>query len=254
VTSPVSARQLTYRALTAYDFGVIRESMTALLLIAGMSAQQAGAPRVRISFPQGHFENASMTFGLHHTAGGYSRVYGETMRPGETFFEIGAATDRFKALVWAPGCKMKLFDTPVQTSDVDLRFSCEPLKTITLRGRVKGAKTGKLSVDFTALGTCIWMDGMDGLIRCGGPQIVGIGAAELAADGTFKMELPDFRADPVVSGDSTAELLFSLNHWTLLRPESTDSSWSAIAASHPAEVTFLSGEDLKEAVFPHKSH
>lgn len=60
--------------------------------------QSSGAPKVRISFPQGHFEKASMTFGLHHKEGGYSKVYGHTMPRGATFFEMAAPSLRQMAL------------------------------------------------------------------------------------------------------------------------------------------------------------
>jgi hypothetical protein len=237
-------------------FGMIRSCMAALLLMAAISAQNAQVPKVRIFFTEGHFERAAITYGIRWPDGHYSRTFGTSMPAGASFFEIAAATDRFMALVWAPGCKMKEFDVPVGNSDIELHFACDPLKTVTFLGRVKSVDIGgatTISANYMAFGTCVWMDAPTDLsvIHCGGPQIVRIGIADVATDGTFRMELPDFSSDPVVSGDSTAEIEFRLNNTTLLRPESSEGSWFGIAASYPARATFV---PVEWETPPRKSH
>jgi hypothetical protein len=233
---------------------------SSLLLAATMWAQDAQAPKVRILFSEGHLERASMTYGLYQPSGGYSRHFGVTMPSDASFFEIPAATDRFKALVWAPGCKMKEFDVPVENSDIELEFACDPLKNIPFRGRVKSIDISgsvTISANYMAFGTCVWMDACSTgtcRIHCGGPQIIGISTADVSADGTFNMELPDFSADPIVSGDSSAELEFRLNEAKeilLLRPESSQGTTLSVATSYPTEVTF---EPVEWRGFPAKSH
>lgn len=204
---------------------------TSLLLAATIWAQNVQVPKVRIFFTDGDFEKASMTYGLHEFTDGYYRHYGVSIAPGASFFEIAAVppdghlVDRFKALVWAPGCKMKQFDVTVGISDTDLQFACDALRRVPFIGRVKsGNQSGSatISAEYTSMATCLWMDACTNRcsFHCGGPQIVYIATADVAADGTFQMELPDFSADPIASDDPSAGLEFRFNY-TLLKPEST---------------------------------
>ena len=69
-----------------------------------------------------------------------------------------------------------------------------------------------------------------------------IGDAEVAADGSFKMELPDFKDDPFVGDDLTAEILFRLNgvpNVSLLLPQLSQGQTLRVAASYAAEVIFV---------------
>jgi hypothetical protein len=78
--------------------------------------------------------------------------------------------------------------------------------------------------------------------------------AKVAADSTFRMELPDFSGDPIVADDSWAEIEFRLHgvpNIPLVEPESSHNPWLKVAASYPAEVTFVPVE--WEGV-PRKSH
>jgi hypothetical protein len=237
--------------------GMIRELIVPLLLIGAMSAQDGQALKVRIVFPKGLSEKTSMTYGLHDAVPANSHRYlGVSLHAGHTFVEIPATTDRFRALVWAPGCKMKHFDVPVEKSDVELQFACDPLNTVPFYGRVKGVEVGDsaiISVSYMAVGTCMWLDGWTAASKgmfccsCGGPQIWEIATAAVAPDGTFKMELPDFGDDPIVSGDSSAELEFrisGLQGYFILQPQpskgiETKAVSIGVAPSYPAGVTFL---------------
>lgn len=235
---------------------MIRELIVPLLLVSAMSAQDGRTLKVRIAFPDGLSEKASMTYLRHDAVQANShRYYGVTFHEGHSFVEVPATTERFSALAWAPGCKMKHFDVPIEKSDIDLQFACDPLKTIPFYGRVTGVEVGylaKISVSYTAIGTCIWLGDPDGkknmfCCSCGGPQIWGIATAAVASDGAFKMELPDFGTDPIVSDDSSAELEFrigGLQGSFILKPQpskgvETKAISIGIARSYPAEVTFL---------------
>jgi|HubBroStandDraft_4_1064222.scaffolds.fasta_scaffold03035_5 hypothetical protein len=237
--------------------GMIRQLIVPVMLIGAMSTQDSQVLKVRVIFPEGVTDKASMTYGLHDAIPANSHRYlGVSLRAGHSFVEIPATTERFRALVWAPGCRMKHFDVPVEKSDVELQFACEPLNTVPFYGRVKGVEIGdsaNISVSYMAVGTCMWLDGWTAASKkmfccsCGGPQIWGIATAAVAADGAFKVELPDFGNDPIVSGDSSAELEFRISGLKgnfILQPQpvkgiETKAVSIGVAPSYPAEVTFL---------------
>ena len=101
----------------------------------------------------------------------------------------------------------------------------------------------EVSVNYMGMRTCFWADacksGCAG--SCGGPEILGISTAEVAPDGSFKLELPDFSGDLIVS-DSLGELDFWLGGVKgapYLVPESPASNTFKVAASYPGEVIFV---------------
>ncbi len=221
-----------------------------------MSAQDGQALKIKIVFPEGLTEKASMTYLRRDEEQGHSRrYYGVSFHADRSFVEVPPTTERFTAMVWAPGCKMKHFDAPVEKSDVTLQFACDPLGTVPFYGRVTGVEVGdsaKISVSYAAVGSCMWLDDPDAkknmfCCSCGGPQIWRIASAAVAPDGTFKMELPDFGADPIISADSSAELEFRISGLKgnfILQPQpakgiETKAVSIRVAPSYPAEVTFL---------------
>jgi len=239
-------------------FGMIRSCMAALSLAAVMLAQAPPAPKVRIAFSGGvHSEKVYVRYGLRTPRGTYSSQVAR-MPAGGSSVEIPAPTDRFKALVWVSGCKMKEFDVPVEKSDIDLQFACDPLKTVTLRGRVKSVDIiGPmiLSVNYSGMIACLWRDDSksEWLVSCSGLDIAGIATAEVAPDGSFSIELPDFNNDPIVS-HADRELDFWLSGikgMPFLVPESSPTNTFKVAASYPAEVMFVP-LDFKES--PRQSH
>ena len=232
---------------------MIRRFMVAFLLIVVMSAQDTQAPRIRIVFREGHFERSSIKYALHDPATRHWRLGGgsASMHADRLSFEIQAETDRFRALVWAPGCKMKHFDPPVEKSNIDLQFTCDPLSTVPFHGRIEGVDVGesaKISIDYVSLGTLFWLYDMKGewAGSFGAPEVHGIAIAAIARDGTFDLELPDFSADPIVS-DSVGELAFrihGLKDVYILRPQPaegivTRATSIEITRSYPSTVTFM---------------
>jgi hypothetical protein len=155
---------------------------------------------------------------------------------GAPFYEIeavvnGEVANRLKALVWAPGCKMKEFDVSLGTSNVELAFACDVLKSVTLAGRVVdlGGNTGTISVAYDTVGPCLFLDTLDicadgCFFDCMGPPIPNMATAQLKAEGTFKIELPDFSADPIASSfrDAGFDFLVHGTRWTHLEPESKE--------------------------------
>ena len=234
---------------------MMRGYLVPLLLVGAISSQDSQSLKVRIAFPEGLAEKASMTYLRRDAVEGNSRQYlGVTFHGDHSFVDVPATTERFRALVWAPGCKMKHFDVAVNKSDTELQFACDPLNTVPFHGRVKGVEVGdsaKISVSYTAVGTCMWLQDPDAKEKiaggCGGPQIWRIGSAAVSSDGTFKMELPDFGADPIASSDGSAELQFRISGLKdnfILQPQpvkgmETKAISIGVAPSYPAEVTFL---------------
>jgi hypothetical protein len=210
---------------------------------------------VRIHFPSALPERASVTYGLHHPTGASSNHFDVKMRAGASYFEIpiitanGIPVDRLRAVVWVPGCKMQLFDEVDLPVDLELQFKCERQKTLTFNGRVNSGGPGVLSVNFMGVGICFWMEVWDGPagLSCGGPQIKEVATADVAADGTFTIELPDFSAENIASQDSLAGFEFCLSRSdqsVLLRPESpllesSNHHLLRILARYPGEVSFL---------------
>lgn len=241
--------------LRSMMLGMIRQVIVPLLLVAAMSAQGSQAVKVRIAFPEGLTEKASMTYLRRDAVQGHShRYYGVSFHADDSFVEVPATTERFTALVWVPGCKMKHFDSPIEKSDITLKFDCDPINTVSFHGRVKGLEIGDsatISVSYTSMETCMWLDDPEGknsfCCSCGGPQISRIASAAVAPDGTFKLDLPDFGADPIVSGDGSAELEFrigGLKDHFILQPQpakgiETKATSIGVAPSYPSEVTFL---------------
>lgn len=226
---------------------VIRTCIVALLLTAAMLAQDLPAPKVRMVLTGGiHSEKVYVRYGLHQPSGYYSS-HAATMPAGVSSIEIPALTDRFKALVWAPGCKIKEFDAPIGKSDIELQYACDPLKTVTLRGRVKSVESigpMSLSVDYMGMTACHWADATPfaRFYSCSGLDIKGVATAEVAPDGSFKIELPDFCNDPIAS-HASHELALWLRGIKevppFLVPESSPRNSFEFAASYPDEVIFV---------------
>jgi hypothetical protein len=224
-----------------------------LLLIGTASAQDIHIKKVAFSFSKAHWEKASVAYGLHDAERNrWSAHSGNLMPAGHSFLEIPATTDRFKAFVWTPGCKVKQFDVRVERSEIELQFVCEPLSNITFLGRVKGTDVGgtTISVSYGGMKACRWIEDQMGpvwFVDCLGYQIVGIATAAVATDGRFKMGIPNFSADPTISGDSSSELAFGIHGLKgvfILQPEPskgvlTKADSIEVGPPYPGEVTFL---------------
>lgn len=128
---------------------------------------------------------------------------------------------------------------------------CDPLKTIPFLGRVKSAEnpeSATISVSYDSIRICLWI--IDCKDRCAGscpgPHITRVATTKVEADGTFRVDVPDFREDPFV-GDSDAELDFGISglkgHF-ILQPKpakgiATKTISIGVAQSYPSEVTFV---------------
>jgi hypothetical protein len=156
----------------------------------------------------------------------------------------GKAAGQIKGFIWASGCRMATFDAPLlNRSDVQEYFSCSPLGTITLYGRIpvddlQGKKPMEVRFDYMASWACRFF----GLADCMVPQIE-LGTVKPDADGAFEIELPDFSADPICS--ELQVVLREIETWNLaafLEPETetlrTPGNALKIVPSYPHNLLF----------------
>ncbi len=179
------------------------------------------------------------------------------------FYEIdglldGKRVERFQALVWVPGCKMVYFDVPEILYDVEERFTCGAAKEITLMGRIRG-------VDLPGSPPTLWVN-YDGMIEacfqlhtcdhgcagnCLGTTILDIASTTIAADGSFRIRVPDFSDDQLMSRGGLIFLVGESQdpHHIRLKPESQDMSNELgdlkIAPSYPSELGLVPNEKWK---------
>lgn len=194
-----------------------------------------------------------------------SNGQGYVVRPNNSpaFYEIdgfvgGKRVERFQALLWAPGCKMVYFDVPDVTGDLEEHFTCTKVGEITVTGRLRGVNLatspGTVWVSYDAgIADCFQMHTCDKgcAISCPNSTIFDIASGAVAADGRFKVTLPNFSDDQLMSHGG---LVFSVGeqlepHHVLLRPESGDMGNNLgdlkIAPFYPGDLTFVPNEKLK---------
>jgi hypothetical protein len=168
-------------------------------------------------------EQVHITYYLYGSFGAYGGVTAPI--PDASSYQIptyvdGKAAGQIKGFIFASGCSMALFDiTLIDTADVQQYFSCSPLGTITLLGRIRPAELqGKEPMEVRFDYMASWACRFFGLADCAVPQIE-IGRVTPDVDGAFEIELPNFEADPISSdSEGGAELqvvLREIKTWNL---------------------------------------
>jgi hypothetical protein len=227
----VSATRTTRVAIA----GIALIVFTAYSLDAQTSANaEDGPPRIKIYFPSSiSMENVWLEYTMFSPSGasiyvGLSdsrHLFASRFDPGgneghivepksypDHYYEVAALQDgypakRFKALAWSKGCQVVTFDVAVDTTDLALPFTCTPLRNVILTGRVKGIDSDSLPGTITATYN------FDAIA-----QSETVATGEVHADGSFKIDLPDFSVDPTLSGH-LGEFQLDLNHSIVLEPE-----------------------------------
>ena len=146
-------------------------------------------------------ERVELHYILQGGFGGYGNGF-EKM-PGLNAIRIptmvsDAPANAIKLFIWAPGCRMAAFQIYfLKPESVERSYVCVPLSTTTLIGKVpKALLTPASEVVVTYLAS--WACDFFGLKDCMVPHIV-LPTVRPDADGTFRLELPDFSADPIAS-------------------------------------------------------
>lgn len=256
--------------------------LATLAVVAAQSSQPSTpavspAPKIKIFFPSGiSLENVWLVYGLSGPKG--RRAYrGLSGSPGwnsampafdphagqgrtvaatssaDHYYEIvalqdGNSVDHFMAIAWAKGCQMVSFSEVIGTNDLVLPFTCTPLGTVVLTGRLQGIELNGQSTRVT-----VWYGSIQIPVYCDrlcvwdgpGQNIPNIASAPTQPDGSFKIVLPDFAHDPVVSGDPSGHFELNLkNPHKSIVPLSED--WQTqelgdlrVSSSYPSDMVFV---------------
>ena len=149
-----------------------------------------------------------------------------------------------KVSVSCPGAGMALLNVPaLESSGYERTLSLVPLKPVPLAGRVLPTTDGvslagaEVRVDYVAY----WLCGFFDLPDCGVPQWQ-VATGRISADGTFRVMVPDFAADPAIK-----PWAFASNHVFKLRADRSTAPYNywldldggkagevAIASTYPA--------------------
>jgi hypothetical protein len=217
--------------------------ITLLLSLAPFMMAQAaqgpvdgGPPPVKVIFGEGApYEKVWIAYGVFGAHGG-NRSF-DVPKPSRSYYEIWAALgDQVRILVWAPGCKMKEFDLQFSGSNGEPQFTCDSLRNVTLVGRVQqvdlGGRSGTISVAYDALWPCLFLTYCKERfceVSCAW-QGIPIGDANVEANGTFRIELPDFSADPIASDGE-------FSFFVRTGKRSVSMRGLGIAPSYPSDLT-----------------
>ena len=201
-------RHLVPRVRSLFPFALI-------LAVGGFVRAEAQLPRVIITLmPDVPYERVSVTTFcmalLERREDSYeSQALGRIQIP---IVVEGKPASQIKMFIGAPGCKTATFDIAIlNLLDTQESFSCNSAPTVTLVGQIRPAsllrnKDATVSVDYMAG----WACGFFGFGDCMVPQI-SLGTVKPDTDGIFKIDLPDFSADPIGSdADSGTGLQFIL--------------------------------------------
>jgi hypothetical protein len=121
----------------------------------------------------------------------------------------GQTAARIKAVLYAPGCAIQTIDFPLSNStNPQYSFLCQPLSSIWITGKL--TQTERLSgreVKLQARYIARWAQDFQGL-SAAIPLTIPVGdAADLSADNSFQLSVPDLSKDPLAgTSDHPGEL------------------------------------------------
>lgn len=156
----------------------------------------------------------------------------------------------FRAIAYAPGCEFVVIDVDdLSTSNRQGQFTCRHLPTTLLQGVVPTTVLTGKDLQVEVLYSCDWAPEFF-KIGHGAISPLTLGKAQVATDGSFSVELPDFAGDPLWSTlSSNATLRFYLvdaskgQRLTSLTPPAELSQGDSlkVASSYP-HVAFTVGK------------
>ncbi|HEY6250874.1 MAG TPA: hypothetical protein VI685_13015 [Candidatus Angelobacter sp.] len=127
-----------------------------------------------------------------------------------TEVESKSATS-FRAIAYAPGCQFVVITVDdLSTSNRQGQFECQPLRTTLLQGSVPTSGHTGQDLQVEVLYSCDWAPEFF-KIGHGAISPLSLAKVQVATDGSFSVELPDFAGDPLYSTlSSNATLKFFL--------------------------------------------
>lgn len=119
------------------------------------------------------------------------------------------AAKGLKLIAYAPGCQFVTISVDdLAGSNRQGAFECTHLNTIPFFGHANVSSLSDKALDVEALYACDWASQFFGKQIAISP--ISLGRAEIASDGSFVIDLPDFSADPLWSSlSNNATLMFS---------------------------------------------
>ena len=176
----------------------VATSLTAAL--AGLQAQ--ASPTIRLRFPDVDLTDLGIRYHLTGPFGGIGGFVRTEPKVREYDIDLtrqGKPAESFKAVVYRPGHRFVLLRESVAEAQplrtVSINF--EPLGSIPLTGEIILARpVAGLTIQATYLAT--WGHDFYGIID-GFVEQYTVASADIAPDGTFTLNVPDFMNDPVVA-------------------------------------------------------
>jgi hypothetical protein len=160
----------------------------------------------------------------------------------------GLPMDRIKAVLYAPGCAIRMLDSPLSADDnQEYLFQCQPLPNVSIAGtiihpdRLYGRGV-KLEAKYMAHWAASFMDLGDNMAM----EIPVGEVVTLDADGHFRMEVPDLWHDPA-AGDPERD-----GELRILARDQTSGEMVAqlIPMGHPERKTRMGGLTIQGAYPP----
>jgi len=111
----------------------------------------------------------------------------------------GTPANRFRALVYAPGCMIQTIDLPISRSTVpQVSFVCQPLPSVTLTGSlIKPVRLDGREVNMQVKYVARWAQRFLGLDESIVTDIPLGRTQQASANGAFALLVPDFSKDPL---------------------------------------------------------
>jgi hypothetical protein len=195
-------------------------------------------------------ETVQIEYMLEGKFGGFGSVIREDS--GVSSYDIpavvnGMPAEKIKFFVWAPGCRIALFDISFRDSQpVKRSYVCVPLGTTELVGKLPRELVNSNNRDVAVFYVANWACQFFGLKDCMVPMIA-LGTVRPDDEGAFRIELPDFSADPIASqsvgGGAEVQLQFQGSNTVLLQPQLVDFRTAThalkIAPRYPESLQFL---------------
>lgn len=153
----------------------------------------------------------------------------------------------FRAIAYAPGCEFVTISVEdLSAGNRQGQFECHPLRTTLLQGRVPTSQLAGKDSQVEVLYSVDWAPHFF-QIEKGAISPLTLTKVQVATDGTFAVELPDFAGDPLWSSMSKdAALMFFLVDAksgqrinSLVGPSGLSEGHNLkVASSYPSEVEF----------------
>lgn len=153
----------------------------------------------------------------------------------------------FRAIAYAPGCEFVTITVDdLASSNREAEFQCQKLPSTLLQGRISTAGFEGKDLQVEVLYVCNWAAKFFN-IGSGAVSPLLLSKVNVATDGTFAIDLPDFASDPLWSSfGQNATLVFALRDAATgtalgaLVPPSDLSTGTAlkVASAYPGEMQF----------------